>query len=152
MATRRAYGSGAVTFEHRAGTVCRDAKGHRTCTGRWRGVASVQVAGKRTWVKVDGQTKTIAAQRLAEKLADLRAGVKTEAAYTVDRALDDWLEHGLDGKAQATKDNYRHVAKDIREQLGPKRLDKLTAWKCARRWWPSRRHDPPGRSSWLTTS
>jgi integrase len=127
MPPRRGYGTGSVSYEHKKGTDCRDAKQHRNCEGRWRGVASQQVEGKRTWVKVDGPTKAIAAERLRTKLDELRSGVKTSASYTVERAVEDWLEHGLDGKSQATKDNARYLAQPVLEHIGGKSLGKLTA-------------------------
>jgi hypothetical protein len=103
MTPRRGYGTGAITFEHKTGTTCRDTRNHRNCEGRWRGVASKQVDGVRKWVKVQGETKSIAAERLRAKLDEMRSGVTTSATYTVDRALDDWLDHGLDGPVAADK-------------------------------------------------
>ncbi len=135
MATRRGYGTGSVSFEHRKGTECQDkgqaslssAKQHRKCEGRWRGVASVQVAGKRTWAKVDGPTKAIAAERLRAKLDELRSGVKTSSKYTVEHAVNEFLEHGLDGRSERTKNMYRDHAKPLLEHIGAKPLAKLTA-------------------------
>jgi len=126
MAARRGYGTGAVSYEDKAGTVCRDARGHRGCEGRWRGVASVQVGGQRKWFKVSGPTKQIAAERLREKLDELGGGVVTRAAYTVERCVQDWLEHGLNGRSQQTRDNYRDTIKALLELIGTKPLAKLT--------------------------
>jgi integrase len=125
--SRRGYGTGSVSYEHRAGTACQDAKQHRSCTGRWRGVASMQAGGKRAWVKVDGPTKTIAAERLRAKLEELRSGVKSSNTYTVEKCVQDFLAHGLDGRSQQTKDMYRDTAKSVLEHIGGKPLAKLTA-------------------------
>jgi integrase len=125
MAARRGYGTGSVSFEHRG--KCRDPKQHRGCTGRWRGVASLQVEGKRRWVKVDGPTKATAAERLRAKLDEIRSGVETSNSYTVERCVQDWLAHGLNGRSQQTRDAYRDTVKALLEHIGGKPLAKLTA-------------------------
>ena len=48
--------------------------------------------------------------------------------YTLNDALDDWLEKGLDGLATVTVTVYRDtIAKALREELGTVGLTKLTA-------------------------
>jgi hypothetical protein len=48
--------------------------------------------------------------------------------YTVNDALDDWLETGLDGLAPSTATVYRNtIAKAVREELGTVELTKLVA-------------------------
>ena len=48
--------------------------------------------------------------------------------YTVNDALDDWLETGLEGLAPSTVTVYRNtIAKALREELGTVELTKLTA-------------------------
>jgi integrase len=132
MTARRAYGTGAVTFEHKRGTDCHDGKSHRTCEGRWRGIASQQVDGVRKWVKVDGPTKSVAAEKLREKLDELRSGVRTSSTYTVEHCIEDWLEHGLDGRSERTRELYRDSVKALLEHIGAKPLNKLTAMDVRR--------------------
>ena len=83
-------GLGTVTFDHR-GTDCRDSRQHRTCTGVWRGQASVTTDGQRTRHTVTGSTKTEAQQKLNAKLAELRQGVRISGDYTLYDCVTDWL-------------------------------------------------------------
>jgi hypothetical protein len=54
--------------------------------------------------------------------------VRPRRHYTVNDALDDWLEAGLDGLAPSTVTVYRNtIAKALREELGTVELTKLTA-------------------------
>jgi hypothetical protein len=48
--------------------------------------------------------------------------------YTVGDALDDWIEHGLDGRSERTVKLYWDmIAKALKEHLGRARLTELTA-------------------------
>jgi integrase len=126
MATRRGYGTGSVTFDHR-GHECRDPRQHRNCTGRWRGEVSYMEDGKRKRIKVDAQTKTEVQDRLRDRLAEVRQGVKANHVYTVQQAVTDWLEHGLTSRAEATRTAYRDTVKGLLTYIGPRPLAKLTA-------------------------
>jgi integrase len=82
---------------------------------------------ERRWVNVAGPTKAIAAERRREKLDELRSGVTTSTSYTVEKAVQDFLDHGLDGRSQQTRDMYRDTVKSLLEHIGGKPLAKLTA-------------------------
>ena len=44
--------------------------------------------------------------KLREAVADLEAGVTTDAGYTVQNAVTDFLQKELKGRAKGTIDNY----------------------------------------------
>ena len=44
-----------------------------------------------------GRTKTEVREKLRELHAQVESGVRPRRHYTVNDALDDWLENGLDG-------------------------------------------------------
>ena len=99
MASRRGFGEDGIYFGHRSD--CQDSAHHRTCAGRWRGVVSLgfDADGKRIRRKVSGQTRTEVRDKLKELHAELDAGVRTAAGYTVEMAVTDWLAEGLPGRA-----------------------------------------------------
>ncbi len=75
-----------------------------------------------------GRTKTEVRDKLKELHQQVESGVRPRRHYTVNDALDDWLENGLDGLAPATVTVYRNtIAKALREELGTVELTKLTA-------------------------
>jgi integrase len=85
-------------------------------------------SGKRQRVKRKGKTKTQVKAKLIELVADLEAGVKTEANYTVKDAVNDFLEKGLKGRSKGTIDNYRSLAdNNIIPKIGAAKLKELTA-------------------------
>jgi integrase len=97
---------------------------------RYVGVVSLGYSPSRTRVrkKVMGRTKTEVRDKLKELHAQVESGVRPRRHYTVNDALDDWLENGLDGLAPATVTVYRNtIAKALREELGTVELTKLTA-------------------------
>jgi integrase len=73
--------------------------------GRWYGAVSLGYGpdGK-TWRrhKVSGRTRAEVAEKLKQLQADQDSGVQPEHAYTVQRAVDDWLAEGLDGRSART--------------------------------------------------
>jgi predicted transcriptional regulator len=74
------------------------------------------------------QTKTEVREKLKELHQQAANGVRPRQHYTVNDALDDWLETGLDGLAPATATAYRNtIAKALREEPGTVELTKLTA-------------------------
>jgi len=97
-ASRRGYGEDGIYFDHRAD--CRDSAHHKTCSGRWRGVVSLgfDADGKRVRKKVSGKTRTEVKDKLKSLHSELDAGVRSTAAYTVERAVTDWLAEGLPGE------------------------------------------------------
>jgi integrase len=74
------------------------------------------------------RTKTEVREKLKELHQQAENGVRPRRHYTVNDALDDWLETGLDGLAPSTVTVYRNtIAKALREELGSVELTKLTA-------------------------
>jgi integrase len=104
-ARRRGYGEDGIYFDHRGD--CRDSVHHKTCSGRWRGVVSLgfDADGKRIRRKVGGQTKAEVKDKLKALHSELDAGIRTTAAYTVEKAVTDWLDEGLPGRAAKTEVN-----------------------------------------------
>jgi integrase len=134
---RRRRGEHSISFEHRG--ACRDPERHRSCSGRWVGQISLgyQANGSRKRKRVTGTTKTIVRDRLRELEQDIESGVE-ERAYTVRQAIDDWLEHGLEGRSPVTirRDRalfYRRGKNGSEElrpeftQFGGRKLRELTA-------------------------
>lgn len=75
-----------------------------------------------------GRTKTEVGEKPKELHQQVENGVRPRRYYTVNDALDDFLENGLDGLAPATVTVYRGtIAKALREELGTVQLTKLTA-------------------------
>jgi len=85
-------------------------------------------AGTRIRKRVMARTKTEVREKLKELHRQAGNGVRPRRHYTVNDALDDWLEAGLDGLAPSTVTVYRNtIAKALREELGTVELTKLTA-------------------------
>jgi integrase len=127
MAARRGWGEDSVYFDH-SGECC-DPDKHRHCQGRWRGVVSLGFGpdGKRVRKKVSGKTRTEVRARLAELHEDLDDGVVTQADYTVQNAISDWLEDGLPGRSAKTVSTYSEVLGPLAEIIGKIPLRDLTA-------------------------
>jgi hypothetical protein len=85
-------------------------------------------SGTRIRKRVMARTKTEVREKLRELHQQAENGVRPRRHYTVNDALDDWLETGLDGLAPATVTVYRNtITKALREELGTVELTKLTA-------------------------
>jgi integrase len=85
-------------------------------------------SGTRVRKKVMGRTKTEVRDKLRELHTQVDSGVRPRRNYTVNDALDDWLESGLDGLAPSTVTLYRNtIAKALRDELGSVKLTSLTA-------------------------
>jgi len=85
-------------------------------------------SGTRIRKRVMAQTKTEVREKLKELHQQAENGVRPRRHYTVNDALDEWLETGLDGLAPSTVTVYRNtIAKALREELGTVELTKLTA-------------------------
>ena len=97
---------------------------------RWYGAVSVGYGldGK-TWRrhKVSGRTRAEVAEKLKQLQAEQDSGVQPEHAYTVQRAVDDWLSEGLDGRSAQTVTLNRNVLKPITAVIGGIELRLLTA-------------------------
>jgi integrase len=97
---------------------------------RWYGAVSVGYGldGK-TWRrhKVSGRTRAEVAEKLKQLQAEQDSGVQPEHAYTVQRAVDDWVSEGLDGRSAGTVTLYRNVLKPVTAVIGGIELRMLTA-------------------------
>ncbi len=83
---------------------------------------------RRRRVKRKGKTKTQVKDKLREAVADLEAGVTTDAGSTVQDAVTDFLQKGLKGRAKGTIDNYRSLADhNLIAEIGGIKVKELTA-------------------------
>ena len=97
---------------------------------RWYGAVSVGYgADRKTWRrhKVSGRTRAEVAEKLKQLQAEKDSGVQPEHAYTVQRAVDDWLSEGLDGRSARTVTLNRHILKPVTAIIGGIELRMLTA-------------------------
>ena len=127
MSSRRGWREDGVFFEHNS--PCRDSDRHRHCDGRWRGVISLgfDADGRRIRRKVSGKTKAIVQDRLKALHSDVETGVRAQPNYTVRRAAEDWLAHGLHGRSPKTVKKNENVLTPILATIGGMRLRELTA-------------------------
>jgi integrase len=123
---RRKYGTGSVSYEHRAGTCLDNGRGlHKRCTGRWTGSLSVgpDGLGRRTRKKVIGKTRG----EVVAKLSDLRAReTYKRTGYTVSDALDAWLARQHAGGSDSAQASREYVARHLYRTLGHLRLRDLS--------------------------
>ncbi|HUJ04640.1 MAG TPA: site-specific integrase [Streptosporangiaceae bacterium] len=126
---RRGHGDDSIYFDHRVGTECLDARQHRSCAGRWRGVVSLGHSGdgRRIRRKVSGQSKAEVRDKLQALHDELRDGIRTSATYTVRDAVDDWLANGLTGVSAKTVATNREVLAPLVALIGATRLRDLTS-------------------------
>ena len=112
---RRGHGEDAIYFD--------------ATKNRYVGAISVGFGseGKRIRRKVTGRTKTEVRDKLKEAHAELDRGLHTSATYTVQRAVDDWLEGGLQGRSERTRSIYKEALKPLLEHIGTRPLRELTA-------------------------
>ena len=122
-------GRGSIIFDHE-GAPCIDSRYHRPCGGRWRGVLSRGFGpdGGRRRYKVSGRTKQDVIEALKKKKSEeLDAGLSTFRSYTVESAAHDWLEHGLPGRSERTRQVYRDALAPLLAKIGKRPLRELTA-------------------------
>jgi hypothetical protein len=76
---------------------------------RYVGAVSVgfSASGARLRKKVSGRTKTEVRDKLRELHQQVDSGLRSRRRYTVGDALEDWLDHGVDGLAPRTVTLYR---------------------------------------------
>jgi integrase len=98
--------------------------------GRWYGAISLGYGtdGK-TWRrhKVSGRTRAEVAEKLKQLQAEQDSGVQPEHSYTVQRAVDDWLAEGLDGRSAKTVRLNHDMLKPVTAVIGGIELRMLTA-------------------------
>jgi integrase len=114
-ARRRGHGEDAIYFD--------------AAKNRYVGAVSLGFGpdGKRNRRKVTGRTKQEVRDKLKALHAELDRGLRTSSAYTVRKAVDDWLEGGLPGRSERTGSVYREALTPLLEQIGAKALKELTA-------------------------
>jgi integrase len=115
VARRRGYGEDAIYFD--------------AAKNRYVGAISVGFGpdGKRIRRKVTGKTKGEVRDKLKAAHAELDRGLHTSATYTVQHAVDDWLEGGLQGRSDRTRSVYHEALKPLLEHIGARPLRELTA-------------------------
>jgi hypothetical protein len=88
---RRGHGEDAIYFD--------------AAKNRFVGAISVGFGpgGTRLRSKVTGRTKVEVRDKLKAAHAELDRGLHTSATYTVQQAVDDWLEGGLQGRSERTR-------------------------------------------------
>jgi integrase len=98
---------------------------------RWIATASLGYApnGKRIVKRGSGKTKTEAKEKLKQVLRDYEDGLAIAPAdYTVERAINDWLAHGLNGRDPATVKTCTILCRThIIPALGARKLRDLSA-------------------------
>src|SRR6266566_251915 len=98
--------------------------------GRWYAAVSVGYGSDgKTWRrhKISGRTRAEVAAKLRELQAEQDLGARPTPGYTVQRAVDDWLAEGLDGRSAGTVTLNRNVLKPVTAIIGDIELRKLTA-------------------------
>ncbi len=96
---------------------------------RYVGAASLGYGpdGQRIRKVVSGKTKQEVKDKLKELHDDLASAARAPGEYTLNQAVDDWLNEGMDGRSAATVAKYRNVLKPVLRLLGTKILTQLTA-------------------------
>jgi hypothetical protein len=114
-ARRRGHGEDAIYFD--------------ATKNRYVGAVSLGFGpdGKRSRRKVSGRTKQEVRDKLKALHAELDRGLRTSAAYTIQRAVDDWLEGELPGRSDRTRSVDREALTPLMGQIGAKPLRELTA-------------------------
>jgi hypothetical protein len=87
----------------------------------------LDVDGKRIRKKLSGRTKTEVREKLKDLHDDLDEGVKSSPTYSVQLAITDWLEQGLDGRSVKTVSTNREVLAPLAAIIGKIPLRDLTA-------------------------
>jgi integrase len=98
--------------------------------GRWYGAISLGYGPDgTTWRrhKVSGRTRAEVAEKLKQLQAEQDSGVQPEHSYTVQRAVDDWLAEGLDGRSARTVRLNHDMLKPLTAVIGGIELRMLTA-------------------------
>ncbi|MER5820153.1 tyrosine-type recombinase/integrase [Streptomyces californicus] len=97
---------------------------------RYVGAVSLGYApnGKRLRPKVYGKTKMEVREKIRDLKKEVAAGVRTPANYTVENAVNDWLERGLKGRdAQTVAKNRTLADKHLIPFVGKAKLKDLSA-------------------------
>ena len=76
---------------------------------------------------MSGRTKQEVRDKLKALHAELDAGIRSAAGYTVRRAVEDWLREGLDGRSERTRRLYEGLLERVLEIIGGRSLRSLIA-------------------------
>jgi hypothetical protein len=89
--SRRAQGDDSIDYDHGVGSECTDARHHKTCSGRWRGVISLGTGPDRRRLrrKVNGQTQPEVKDKLRALHEELSEDLRTSRSYTIRRCVED---------------------------------------------------------------
>ena len=114
-ARRRGHGEDAIYFD--------------AAKNRYVGAVSLGFGpdGKRSRRKVSGRTKQEVRDKLKALHAELDRGLRTSSTYTVQKAVEDWLEGGLPGRSDRTRSVYKEALAPLMRQIGTRPLKELTA-------------------------
>src|SRR5579859_7627087 len=83
--------------------------------------------GKRIRRRVTADTKTGAIEEMAALREELGQAPRSTRTYTVRQAAADWLEGGLAGRSDRTKDAYKEALTPLLAKIGHRPLRELTA-------------------------
>jgi hypothetical protein len=87
----------------------------------------VRREGRRIRRKVSGRTKTAVQVALAELREELGRAPKSSRTYTVNEAVDEWLDKGLPVRSERTTDLYRYAVGHLLAKVGTRPLRDLSA-------------------------
>lgn len=59
---------------------------------------------------------------MEKKSEEVAAGLSTSRSHTVEAAARDWLEHGLPGRSERTREVYRDALAPLLEEIGKRPL------------------------------
>src|SRR5215831_15931858 len=109
---------------HGEGSIYRD-----ETNGTWVGAISLgwRPDGKRLRRKVTGRTKTEVRDKLKKLQAEVEAGLKTSASYTLSKAVDDWAAEALGVLADKTVRSHVDLLRPVTMLIGNVPLRDLTA-------------------------
>jgi len=74
--------------------------------------------GKRLRRRVTGPTKTAVLEAMAELREELGLAPRSSRSYTVNLAVADWLEGGLPGRSDRTKNAYKEALAPLMAKFG----------------------------------
>jgi hypothetical protein len=77
--------------------------------------------------EVSGRTKQDVIEALKKRSDEPDAGLSTSRSYNVEMSFADWLEHGLPGRSQPTREAYRDALAPLLDEIGRRPLRDLTA-------------------------
>jgi integrase len=117
---------GTVYFDHE-GSDCRD-RYHRRCKGRWRAEINLgkNGQGKHVRRKVSARSKAELQAKLDTLREEIGQGVRSSAAYTIARAVDDWLAGPMADRSAQTITTQRLILAPLIGIIGLTALRDLT--------------------------